>query len=224
VNALVSAATDPQILTAMLHLGIGTVLAILLQFAYVRFGTSLSNRREFARIFPLITLAVIVVITVVKSSLALSLGLIGALSIVRFRTPVKEPEELAYLFITIAIGIGLGADQIAFTVMSAGFILLTLALLHVVRAGRFRGQNLYVTLQWPAEPDAPQVKAIASALASTFRVCDLRRVDSSEADTRASFHVEAGSSDQVFAVLERFREEYPKLDIAIVEHHRVPGA
>ena len=49
------------------------------------------------------------VITVVKSSLALSLGLVGALSIVRFRTPIKEPEELGYLFLTIAVGLGFGA-------------------------------------------------------------------------------------------------------------------
>ena len=52
------------------------------------------------------------VILIVKSSLALSLGLVGALSIVRFRTPIKEPEELIYLFLAIAIGLGFGAGQI----------------------------------------------------------------------------------------------------------------
>ena len=52
-----------------------------------------------------------VMITIVKSSLALSLGLVGALSIVRFRTAIKEPEELSYAFLSIAIGLGLGADQ-----------------------------------------------------------------------------------------------------------------
>ncbi len=41
--------------------------------------------------------------------LMLGLGLVGALSIIRFRTPIKEPEELAYLFLAIAVGIGLGA-------------------------------------------------------------------------------------------------------------------
>jgi uncharacterized membrane protein YhiD involved in acid resistance len=58
-------------------------------------------------------LAVIVffVILIVKSSIALSLGLVGALSIVRFRTPIKEPEELVYLFFAIAIGLGFGSGQ-----------------------------------------------------------------------------------------------------------------
>ena len=52
-----------------------------------------------------------IIITIVKSSLALSLGLVGALSIVRFRTAIKDPEELSFLFISIAIGLGMGANQ-----------------------------------------------------------------------------------------------------------------
>ena len=54
---------------------------------------------------------------IVKSSLALSLGLVGALSIVRFRAAIKEPEELVYLFLIIAIGLGCGANQLVITVI-----------------------------------------------------------------------------------------------------------
>jgi hypothetical protein len=51
------------------------------------------------------------IITIVKSSLTLALGLVGAMSIVRFRSAIKEPEELTYLFLCTAIGFGLGAGQ-----------------------------------------------------------------------------------------------------------------
>ena len=57
------------------------------------------------------------VITIVKSSLALSLGLVGALSIVRFRAAIKEPEELVYLFLIIATGLGCGAGQLKITLI-----------------------------------------------------------------------------------------------------------
>ena len=60
---------------------------------------------------------IILVILIVKSSLALSLGLVGALSIVRFRTPIKEPEDLVYLFLSIGIGIGFGAFQVISTLL-----------------------------------------------------------------------------------------------------------
>ncbi|HAE74801.1 MAG TPA: DUF4956 domain-containing protein, partial [Alphaproteobacteria bacterium] len=79
-------------------------------------------------------------ITIVKSSLALSLGLVGALSIVRFRTPIKEPEELAYLFIAIAMGLGLGADQTLPTVLASLVILVTMALFKWTRRDDSQGK------------------------------------------------------------------------------------
>ena len=86
----------------LINLAIGVVLSLVLRVHFRKFGCTLSNREEFAQVFPFVLLTTILIITVVKSSLALSLGLVGALSIVRFRTPIKEPEELAYLFIAIA--------------------------------------------------------------------------------------------------------------------------
>ena len=89
----------------MLNLAVGVGLALVLRWHFRRFGSTLSNREEFDQVFPFVMLTTLLIITIVKSSLALSLGLVGALSIVRFRTPIKEPEELAYLFIAIAIGL-----------------------------------------------------------------------------------------------------------------------
>ena len=90
---------------------LAALLSWVLARMYTRFGTSLSNRRNFARNFVLLTTTTMLIITIVKSSLALSLGLVGALSIVRFRAAIKEPEELMYLFLSIGIGLGLGAGD-----------------------------------------------------------------------------------------------------------------
>ena len=85
------------------------ILVSFIGWFYKKFSRSLGGKTHVGAILPLIGLTVFMVITVVKSSLALSLGLVGALSIVRFRTPIKEPEELGYLFLTIAVGLGFGA-------------------------------------------------------------------------------------------------------------------
>ena len=95
----------------LINLLLTAVLAHLLGRIYARSGSSLSNKRSFAANFELIAVTTMIIITIVKSSLALSLGLVGALSIVRFRAAIKEPEELAYIFLTIALGLGFGADQ-----------------------------------------------------------------------------------------------------------------
>jgi|TARA_B110000238_G_C16083714_1_gene420637 hypothetical protein len=110
-----------------INLLIAAILSTLLAVIYIKFGNSLSNRKIFAKNFVILCITTTFIITVVKSSLALSLGLVGALSIVRFRAAIKEPEELNYLFISIAIGLGMGAQQVMLTITS--FILITLFIL-----------------------------------------------------------------------------------------------
>ena len=75
--------------------------------------------------------------SIVKSSIALSLGLVGALSIIRFRTPIKEPEELAYIFIAIAIGLGLGAGQYLITTIFFVIICLVMLVLRLTNINVF---------------------------------------------------------------------------------------
>lgn len=78
---------------------------------YRRYATTLGNKIAFSETFWLLATITATVIMIVKFSLALSLGLVGALSIVRFRAAIKEPEELVYLFLIITIGLAAGAGQ-----------------------------------------------------------------------------------------------------------------
>jgi hypothetical protein len=112
-----------------INLLLAALYSFVLSRVYVFWGSSLSNRRKFAANFMLVTVTTTFIILVVRSSVALSLGLVGALSIIRFRTAVKEPEELAYLFFAISLGIGLGDNQRMITTLSlvVGILLLGLA-------------------------------------------------------------------------------------------------
>jgi len=101
-------------------------LSFLVKNFYIRYSLSLTGKMHIGPIIPILTSVVFLVIVVVKSSLALSLGLVGALSIVRFRTPIKEPEELVYLFLAIAIGLGFGAGYILITTVITLFTLIVI--------------------------------------------------------------------------------------------------
>jgi uncharacterized membrane protein YhiD involved in acid resistance len=109
------------------------ILVSFIGWFYKKFSRSLGGKTHVGAILPLIGLTVFMVITVVKSSLALSLGLVGALSIVRFRTPIKEPEELGYLFLTIAVGLGFGAG---FSLITTIITIAILSYLYVVGTSR----------------------------------------------------------------------------------------
>ena len=73
-------------------------LSFIVRSFYIKRSFTLVGKTNIGSVLPILSGVVFLVIMVVKSSLALSLGLVGALSIVRFRTPIKEPEELVYLF------------------------------------------------------------------------------------------------------------------------------
>lgn len=96
-------------------LSLCVVCAFILRYLFNTKTIFSSN--QISSVIPLLSIITFLVISVVKSSLALSLGLVGALSIIRFRTPIKNPEELIYLFMALSLGIGFGANQILITLL-----------------------------------------------------------------------------------------------------------
>ena len=130
------------------NLLIALVLFHILSLVYVKYSNSLSNKKIFSNNFYLITLTTTVIITVVKSSLALSLGLVGALSIVRFRAAIKEPEEIAYLFLCIAIGLGLGANYTLVTVIGFAIILASTIVINLYSRKNINQEDMFCTISW----------------------------------------------------------------------------
>jgi hypothetical protein len=102
------------------------VLSFIVKKFYLQYSTSLTGKQHIGNILITLSLVVFLVISIVKSSIALSLGLVGALSIVRFRTPIKEPEELVYLFLAIGVGLGYAAGHTWLTTFITLLILLTI--------------------------------------------------------------------------------------------------
>ena len=99
------------------------ILAYLVKITYIKVGRALNDKNYFSDTFIPLAVITTLVITVIKFSLALSLGLVGALSIVRFRAAIKEPEELVYLFFIISIGLSNGANQFLLSIISTAIIL-----------------------------------------------------------------------------------------------------
>ena len=217
-------ASAPVPLTGLvLNLLLGAGLSVLLMWHYVRFGRSLANRAALARTFPFISLTTILVITVVKSSLALSLGLVGALSIVRFRTPIKEPEELAYLFLAIAIGLGLGANQVSVTVTAVPFVMVIVALL-ASRSVQKREENLFLDVTVPASADpTAEFGAINAVLAEHVDLADVRRMDVSGDELQATYLVKCEQSERLVQAIAELRKRLPAATISFVEQQNYLG-
>ena len=213
----------PLSLTALvIALAIGSVLSVVLRWHFERFGSTLSNRGEFAQVFPLIVLTTVLIITVVKSSLALSLGLVGALSIVRFRTPIKEPEELAYLFIAIGSGLGLGADQFVPTVAAFAIILGVVTFLRWSRRGR-EHTGLYLSIDWPDDGAPRTLEALSAVVSESAAAADLRRVDTRDGGFSVTYFVDVASPEVVSRMVEAIRARFPGAGITFVDQNQLPS-
>ena len=157
----------------------------------------------------LITMTTMLVIAIVKSSLALSLGLVGALSIVRFRAAIKEPEELAYLFLAIGIGLGFGADQRLITV-TAFFIIVGIICLKRFSHKFQDNQNLYLTISHQGQGKV-DLDSIVQTLKRHCASLSLKRFDESKDMTEAAFLVEFRD----FSALKAAKEDLQKMKDSI---------
>jgi hypothetical protein len=218
-----ASAAPLSIPSLLISLTVGVGLAFLLRWHFERFGSTLSNRSEFAQVFPLLVLTTILIITVVKSSLALSLGLVGALSIVRFRTPIKEPEELAYLFIAIASGLGLGADQIMPTVVAVVLILIVVAVQRWSREGNEQ-TNLYLSVDFNStDGDQPSIDALGLIVSRHVDAHDLRRLDSRDESMEVTYFLNVTAPEKISALVEDLRGSFPGIGVTFIDQNQLPS-
>ena len=215
-----------SVATMTFNLLFGLVLSVLLALYYAKFGDSLSNRAKFAPVLPLLSLITLLVISIVKSSLALSLGLVGALSIVRFRTAIKDPEELIFLFFAIAIGLGLGADQRIPTLVAFLVIMGYLIARKIINKSFHLSpqNNLYMNIVLPLEGSSDDAfEFVNTVLGEELPSVDLRRFDTNGEEMRLVFYFKARTTEMLTRLTKRIREKYAKATISIVEQNNLLG-
>ncbi len=205
----------------LLNALIGAILSWLVSLYYKRYGSSVSNRSQFADNFILLALTTMLIITIVKSSIALSLGLVGALSIVRFRAAIKEPEELIYLFLVIAIGLGMGADQAAITIVA--FVLIMSILIIKSKMSGKRGNMRKNQMQLAITTEPINVENINTVLSDNMKIVDLKRMSQNKEKMYLSYALESESFDNLISVKDQLLALSPSMEISFVDNSNVAG-
>ncbi len=154
---------DPMLFAVALlaSLAAAYVAAFLYRFFYESRGTG----SQVHRAFPLLALAITSIFIGVQLSLPLSLGLLGSLSIIRFRTPIKEPEEVGFIMLVIAASIAAATFNFHFLVLLYAIAILSLLLTRGARSWKWLKRSGLVIA---AVPDAAAGEAL-SRLAEVFR-------------------------------------------------------
>lgn len=206
--------TQITLFQALINFSLCMILSFIVRAFYIKRSYSLVGKTHIASIIPILAGVVFLVIMVVKSSLALSLGLVGALSIVRFRTPIKEPEELVYLFLAIGIGIGMGAGQ---PVLTSLIVLLILSLVFLFLSNKKINNVLEYNLiiSWGDE-DIP-LREVLLELETNLQSFKLVRYDWSESSKSASLIIEPENDFGIDDVISQLKRQMPTVNITFFE-------
>ncbi|MDO5557959.1 MAG: DUF4956 domain-containing protein [Oscillospiraceae bacterium] len=132
--------TEFSVLDTVIGLGFALVLGLFIFLVYKKTFSGVMYSTGFALTLPGLSLVTTLVIMAVTSNVVLSLGMVGALSIVRFRTAIKEPMEIVFLFWSLAVGIVIGAGMIPLAVIGSVII----GIILIIFANRKISSNPYI--------------------------------------------------------------------------------
>ena len=157
--------TSVSILDMVLALVLAFGVGLFIFFVYKKTYAGVMYSSSFGVTLVALTMITTLVILAVTSNIVLSLGMVGALSIVRFRTAIKEPMDIAFLFWSIAVGIVLAAGLIPLAVF--GTVIIGIILL--VFANKKDNTNPYIVVLALDGNDAE--KAATEFLAQNTKKC-----------------------------------------------------
>lgn len=215
---LSAGALNLSVVDTLINLIIAGILSLILVQTYIVCATSISNRKNLSKNFIILTLTTVFIITIVKSSLALSLGLVGALSIIRFRTAIKEPEELLYLFICIAIGLGLGANQKVITILAFFFIIVFIwGRYYLVKDNNKNSENLILSISYNKDLKIDN-ESLLSQISKYTKYIKLIRLDENKNKYEATFDVEFEDFENINNLRESFNQSFENINLTIIDN------
>jgi uncharacterized membrane protein YhiD involved in acid resistance len=110
---------------------------------------------------------------VIGNNLARAFGLVGALSVIRFRTAVKDTIDIVYIFFGLAVGMAAGVGYFKIAIAGTVFISLILYLFSKINMDMFRGEQFLLQLQY-SDDDISTVKNIMDAYCSSFELINIK--------------------------------------------------
>ncbi len=146
-----------SILTIVVSMLLAVLLGCAIAWVYKRNYRGVMYSNNFAMTLIMMTLITTPVVMCIRNSIALSMGMVGALSIVRFRTAVKDPLDTAYMFWALTTGILLGAGQYLLTAVSVVLIGLLMTLLVNIQSKGINSYLLVIRMNEEAERGVNQV-------------------------------------------------------------------
>ncbi|MCM3340867.1 DUF4956 domain-containing protein [Paenibacillus sp. MER TA 81-3] len=184
--------SDISIVTILLTMSIAFVIGLFIYLLYKRVFSGVLYSKSFNVSLIGMTLITALVIIAINSNLVLSLGMVGALSIVRFRTPIKDPTDLIFLFWAAVAGIVTGAGF--YTLAVVGSVIVGMVLFIFIKSASFETPYLLVVNCDSAESE----QAILQKLNSLVKRFNVKQKTVTDSGVEMTVEVRLGQDDPRF--------------------------
>jgi uncharacterized membrane protein YhiD involved in acid resistance len=150
-----SISPETDVWSILLSLLLAFVLGQVLAWIYYFTHTSLSYSKSFVQSLIIITLVISLVMTTISGSFVIAVGLMGALSLIRFRNVIKDTRDITFLFCAVVIGMACGSGRYAIAILGTLGLCLTLLYLHWANFGMYHSHNAFLrfTFHGTINPD-----------------------------------------------------------------------
>lgn len=118
------------------------LISIVYKLIYDKYSNSVSNRNIFSFQFIPFSISIFLIVVTIKSSLILSLGLVGALSIIRFRTAIKEPEQILSLLYLTGVSIAIAANKFILPIITTLIIIIFFIIRYRISYNNYKTDNM----------------------------------------------------------------------------------
>ena len=176
-----------SILTLVLSILIGTFISAGVVWTYRFTHKGLAYDKSFLVTLLLMGPIIALIITIIGNNIALSIGLVGSLSIIRFRTVIKDSRDLIYLLWGISVGLGSGTENWLATICASIVLALITLFVHWIRYGQDIKRDFVLVISGPDKKIEEHSRQFLKDEGFEFR---LRSMDMSANDWRVVFEIQ----------------------------------
>lgn len=189
-NLLYDSSTIVSPLTAIESMTIALILGAIVCITYKITYSGVAYSKKFNISLIMLSLITTMVMNILGSSLALSLGMVGALSIIRFRTAVKDPRDTTYIFWAISIGLGAGSTNYYIVIIGTLFV----TIVTILASFTLKKDDTYLVIVRGSGHCMEEVRA---ALFSAYKACKLRAETITDDYTEIVYQVKLKDRKQI---------------------------
>jgi len=152
------------------------ILNGILAFLYMRTHGGYSYSKSFVQALILVGITVTLIMVIIGSDIARAFALVGAMSIVRFRTPVKDTKDLVFLFAGIAVGMACGTGFYHFAAIFVGAMVVLVLAMYFTRFGDIKDEGMVLKMRMKAG-NRDNVAKLCGDMCERFSVVSVSRMD-----------------------------------------------